>query len=440
MNGLFFRGDMPGFRFEPEEETPGFRVTSQVVPPGFNLDENGIPRQEPSWPNGTQPGPTAQYPDLGQTLAAQARRLPMPGTGDLIRPTPPKFPDWLYKLVTMPLPQAATVSDPRTGRRIVPYEPLVNLVGGPGSIPVSVLRTPSTKLASVRAPGTQQWASFDTPGRLADVTARSGAGTAQRANPRPVAQEATWSTSPDPLESGRRYAQAGGIQSAGFLPTSSAWPAADSNFVLGNIGNDGVQRPQQPPFRQEQPPTPRIGAPVIEPSIYRPGSDARNEHLFELVQGVRENKIQGDAAEDAEAAAAKRTHPEVKIAQQIRIYAAGAPDYMVADIVFRSNGTADIVILEIKSGDGILTPKQLAKLAEAARTGNIYIVNEKAAKSLHIEPRVTFASQGILPQVYVVGGNHDAIARQLRNLGLEVVPERAGRGRPPRYRIGVPPI
>jgi hypothetical protein len=113
---------------------------------------------------------------------------------------------------------------------------------------------------------------------------------------------------------------------------------------------------------------------------------------------------------------------------------------MVADIMFSSAGVARVAIVEVKSGAGDLTPQQIEKLGEAARTGKIYIVNEVAARHLKIDPRITFAAQNILPLVWVVGGNQQAIARQLRNQGLEVVPEGVGRrGRPARLLI-VPPI
>jgi hypothetical protein len=112
---------------------------------------------------------------------------------------------------------------------------------------------------------------------------------------------------------------------------------------------------------------------------------------------------------------------------------------MVADIVFSSAGVARVAIVEIKSGAGDLTAQQLEKLGEAVRTGNIYINNEDAAKRLGIRPGITFAGQKIIPLVWVVGGNQQAIARQLRNQGLEVLPERVGRrGRPARLLI-LPP-
>jgi hypothetical protein len=73
------------------------------------------------------------------------------------------------------------------------------------------------------------------------------------------------------------------------------------------------------------------------------------------------------------------------------------------------------------------------------RTGKIYIVNEDAAEELGIKPRVTFAAQEKLPLVYIRGGNLDVIAKQLQNLGMDVVPEGVGGGRggrPAGWRIG----
>ena len=108
---------------------------------------------------------------------------------------------------------------------------------------------------------------------------------------------------------------------------------------------------------------------------------------------------------------------------------------MVADIMFKGNGTS-VVIIEVKTGSAILTDNQVKALAEAARRGGIYITNVDAAKELRIEPKLTFGSQQIIPEVYVVGGDFAKIERQMRNQGLDVRP--AGvRGR---FRIGGRPI
>jgi hypothetical protein len=224
-----------------------------------------------------------------------------------------------------------------------------------------------------------------------------------------------------------------------------------------NAGNQGVQPLQQKtPLPQEQQtqqrvltaplgtglanmwPSPHIGALPIEPSVDRPGNDA-GRNLFDLVQGAPENRAQGLAAEAAELEEILKADPRARATRHIRIYAEGAPSYMVADIVFSGAGVARVAIVEIKSGEGELTPQQIEKLGEAVRTGKIYITNEDAAERLRIKPRITFAAQGIIPLVWVVGGNQQAIARQLRNQGLEVLPEPVGRrGRPARLLI-LPP-
>jgi len=107
---------------------------------------------------------------------------------------------------------------------------------------------------------------------------------------------------------------------------------------------------------------------------------------------------------------------------------------MVGDIIFRGNGTA-VIIIEIKSGLADLTRNQAKVLAEAIRSGRIYIANAKAAERLGIESNKTFGAQRILPEVYVLGGNTPKIERQLRNEGVDVRPTGV-RGR---VRIILPP-
>ncbi len=324
-------------------------------------------------------------------------------------------------------------------------------------------------LGSSETVANQHGTSFDTLERLAGINADSGAVTAQNTSSRPSTQEAIWNARPQWVRAGQTYAQAGGIdpsdpsraqlaqQMSIIPPALSVERDADTNFNLAIADDQGVQPLQQKtPLPQQQQtqqkvlaaplgtgranmsPTPHIGALPIEPSVYRPGNDA-GRNLFDLVQGAPENRAQGLAAEAAELEAILKADRKAQAAQQIRIYAEGAPSYMVADIVFSSAGVARVAIVEIKSGAGDLTPQQIEKLGEAVRTGKIYIVNEDAAERLGIKPRITFAAQKILPLVWVVGGNQQAIARQLRNQGLEVVPEGVGRrGRPARLLI-LPP-
>jgi hypothetical protein len=172
----------------------------------------------------------------------------------------------------------------------------------------------------------------------------------------------------------------------------------------------------------------------------RPDKTNATDGLFHQVQGIEENRRQGRAAEQAESDYIKRIDPDAKVVEGIRVYVAGGPEYMVADIFFRGNGTAAINLLEVKSGDAILSPRQLQALAEAAKTGNIYIVNPEAAAKLEIKTHETFGAQKILPLVSVIGGDQEAIRKQMRSVGLEVISEGGGRGgHPPRLRFGVRP-
>ena len=149
--------------------------------------------------------------------------------------------------------------------------------------------------------------------------------------------------------------------------------------------------------------------------------------------------IQGDAARDAAAERIKEAYPDAPLAQEIRAYAKGAEGYMTVDIMFRPNGTSMIMIYEVKSGSARLSQQQLATLAQAVRTGEVYIVNEDAAKKFGLRPYETFASKRIIPFVYIVGGDQDAILRQLAKLGIEVVREKPRRGQAPRLRVGPRP-
>jgi len=493
---------VPGFNVGSQDDAPGFNLDENGVLQqnttwfdglrpgsvalqdlnapqpkiGFNLNKNEKPPREGSSPSEMSPEVAApEYPDTTQTLSFS------PGVEDPPPPVPSGVPDWLYNLPgAIPLPLPSSVFYPRTDPRIVPYDPLINPIWPYPTTNQNMRRTGDTRayvpeissspgLGSTQTVDNQRGTSFDTLERLAGINANSGAVTAQNTNSRPLTEEAIWNARPQWVRAGQTYSQAGGIdpsdpsraelaqRMSSIPPALSVEPDADTKFNLANARDQGVQPLQQKtPLPQEQqtqqkilaaPPgtgranmssSPDIGALPIEPSVYRPGNDA-GRNLFDLVQGVPENRAQGLAAEAAELEAILKADRGAKAAQQIRIYAEGAPSYMVADIVFSSAGVARVAILEIKSGAGDLTPQQLEKLGEAVRTGKIYINNEDAAKRLGIKPRITFAAQKIIPLVWVVGGNQQAIARQLRNQGLEVLPERVGRrGRPPRLLI-LPP-
>lgn len=409
---------------EQPTEVPGFRVGLRDEVPGFNTETALPDRLEP---------PPPKPADTARTLA-----LP-PGVEEPEPPTP-QLPAWLRNILAIPVPRLSTALDPHTGRRIVPYEPLVNWMRphpaidqnvreiGAGAYRTEIGAIPSP--SSFEVPTIKQSPYPSTLDRLADLNIHPD-------YPRPKVQEARWNSWSDPVKDGQTDTRTGGVN------PEDPWRAV-------------VQPPQQPsPFPQGErtrpsgvpetalsqrpvgiPPTPLIGASPIEHAVYNPDVDPGYDDLFDLV-GVGENKKQGDSAKDTEAA--RRVYPKKRMAQEIRIYAEGAPNFMVADIVHRANGTTVIVITEVKSGDGRLSANQAENLAKAVRTGAIYIVNEAAAQALQLKPRQTFAQQRIIPEVYVVGGNQAAIERQLRNQGVEVIPQKVRHGQPPRLRVGAPP-
>jgi hypothetical protein len=419
------------FNFVAEEpnEVPGFRVGLRDDVPSLNLNEDDLPHPETAWPDWVET-PPPESSDTTQTLPVP------PGVDEPDLPTP-QPPEWLRNVLAMPVPQLSTAFDPQTGRRIVPYEPLINWTRPYPSVDENVRGRDAAKAygpelgampgpSSLEAPAIEQPAPFARLEKPADINAPS---TAHQA-----AQKArSWSQL---LKDGQPDAHLSGVNA------EAPWRDA----VLS--------RQQQTPFLQEQrtrlsnlpkttfskesvgfQPTPLNSASPIEFSVYNPGVDPGYDDLFDHVQGVQENKIQGDAAEDAEAKRIKRENRLAGFAPKTRIYAAGTSDYMVSDIMFRRNGTSLIVITEVKSGDGKLTPNQAASLGEAVRTRRIYITSEEAAKELNIKTHKTFAAQGIIPQVYVTGGNQKEIVRQLRNQGLEVIPEKVRPGQPPRLRV-----
>jgi hypothetical protein len=417
--------DLANFAVEQPNEIPGFRVGLPDDVPGFNVNENDLPPPERA--------PPPESSDIAKTST-------LPPTVEDPEPAP-QLPNWLYNVLTMPVPRLSTAFDPQTGRRIIPNEPLVNWTRpyptvdqnmretGPGTYGPRVTTGPS----SLEAPSIRQWASPVTPEEPADPNARPD-------SPRTIVPEATRNRWSQPLQDAQ----------------------TDVNSSSGNAENPwrSVMQPQQQqtPVPQEQrtrlsdvpetafgkepvgiQPTPLNGASPIEFSVYNPDVDPRYDKLFDVVQDVRENRIQGNAAKDAVAEQIKKAYPNVPFAQEIQIHAKGLPGYMTADILFRPNGTSAIMIFEVKSGDARLSSQQLEKLAHAVRTGEVYIVNEKAAKEFGLRPYETFASKSIIPEVYITGGNQDAIARQLQKLGIEVIPEKGRRGQIPRLRLRIRP-
>ncbi len=138
MFNLFLRPYIPGFRLKPQDGGPG-----------FDVDENGgllAATETPRYLAGAQtqtPRPITSFtrgPDVPgsdfiesvvpsqETTWSDGILAPPPGVDDPVVPTPSQLPEWLYALLTMPLPQSSAAFDPRTGQRIAPYAPLIGPV------------------------------------------------------------------------------------------------------------------------------------------------------------------------------------------------------------------------------------------------------------------------------------------------------------------------
>jgi hypothetical protein len=160
---------------------PGFRVRPQDDVPGFDIDENGLPRRERPWSDGMRPGSAApQYPDLAQAM------MPTPGPEDSVQPAPPQPPDWLYKLLTMPLPALPSPFPLQSGGGPAPYGTLFDPVRSypttdqnvraMGDARAYVPRiTPPPALSAVEGPDAEQWSSLDAPKPPADTNPREAA-------------------------------------------------------------------------------------------------------------------------------------------------------------------------------------------------------------------------------------------------------------------------
>lgn len=205
---------LAGFRARPWDTVPSFNLMPENALLGLNLVGTGsdTQHQETNWIEGTRPGAAPlPYSDTAP--------MPTPaGVEDSTSFVPPQLPEWLYKVVTMPAPQLSAAFDPRTGRRVVPYEPLIGpvrsylttnpraredahpYVGGISSLP---------DLHSAEAPNTEWWPSSDTPVWPADINTGPDATTAQHANFEPIPDAVTGNTWPQPpMDGGWPYAEA----------------------------------------------------------------------------------------------------------------------------------------------------------------------------------------------------------------------------------------
>lgn len=252
---------LAGFRARAQDDVPGFNVGPQDGVPGFNLDEDGVPRREKLRFDRIGPGSaTLRYSDSAQTLVP-------PGAANPVQPFPPPPPEWLHKVMTMPLPSLSNAFDPASGRRIVRYAPLVNPVRyypatdqnvrGMGDPRAGILQTtPPLAVSRAEEPRTELSPPFDVPKPPADISGPYGIETARNFNPWPTGQEAMESRWSMPSEDGEPSEQGtvNGLQGqlgsemvqqgAGALPAPFVGPA-DPNFVLANADGDEVQEVQQ---------------------------------------------------------------------------------------------------------------------------------------------------------------------------------------------------
>ncbi len=101
----------------------------------------------------------------------------------------------------MPVPQLSTAFDPRTGRRIVPNEPLIGLArsylttnqnahGSKDTRPYVDDISPLPDLESPKAPSTERWPSSDAPVWQTDIKSGPGDTTARPANSEPTPEAA----------------------------------------------------------------------------------------------------------------------------------------------------------------------------------------------------------------------------------------------------------
>lgn len=250
---------LSGFMVEQPNKVPGFRV-------GLQSDEPG---RERTWPNGMETA-APEPANIGQTLG-----LP-PSVEEPDQPAPPQLPEWLHKIVTMPVPQLSTAVDPRTGRRIVPYEPLIGPVRSYLTTNQNGRRSddalayvegtnPLPDPDSAEAPSAERWPSSDTQNGPADINAGSGAPTAQHADPEPTPEAVTGNAWPLQPKDGWPYLETDGIRgdvawpavvmprAAGTAPAPSVGSVAASNFILANAGDaEEPQAERRMPLPQNQ--------------------------------------------------------------------------------------------------------------------------------------------------------------------------------------------
>lgn len=387
---------LTGFAIEPPNEVPGFRVAPRDDTPGFNLNKDDVSRPETTWPEGAET-PAPESPEI-----AQASSLP-PGVDEPDQPAPTQLPELLRYLQAIQLPQVSTAVDPQTGQRIVPYAPLINSarpystadedargigVADPYTTRSSALPGPTP----IEAHAIQQRASLAAPERLADINTQPAPTTAQSANAPRLFQEASWTSWPQPLQDGQTHVQRSDVDPGD--PERAAEQQLPQQTPLPREQQTRLNNVPETAFGKDLtgiPPTSGTGTPPIERAVYNPHVDPGLDELFDLI-GVGENRAQGNAARDAEVERIEKENPGLRYKKEVRIYIEGGPDYMMADILYRPNGTSEIIITEVKSGNGKLTPESIEGIGRGGSYGkNLHRqrgcgqkVQDSAARELRI--------------------------------------------------------
>ncbi len=204
------QNDIPGFNLRPEDTVPSFHLVEA---------DGSSPFGDDSWLQGVPRVSTQRHPDAASLLA-------MPSLTGSNEYDPQGLPQWLYNLLTMPVPKVSTAVDPRTGQRIIPYQPLTRPVRAypttensshyakdPGAYIDGTSSPPDP--APAQPPSAEQWPSFEAPTSLANFNA----------DPH--------DTSASPVDSQAASAGSGG-ERLGMAP--DGWPYA-------RAGSGGLQAP-----------------------------------------------------------------------------------------------------------------------------------------------------------------------------------------------------
>jgi hypothetical protein len=220
-------------------------LADYAAEPGLVDSGNGWPRQETPWTDLMPPAPQ-RSPATGPVSAP-------PG----VEPPPqlgvPERPEWLRRVLTMPVPQRSTAYDPRTRRRVIPYEPLT------GSIRPYLMTnaySPETTdipptddfgwpdVETVEAPDAERMSSSDAAVPPMNVDTGPLAGT-EPASERVTADVWTW-----PPNDGR-YPPSDTVTDEQPRPSVAirqpvALPTPDHSFILANVAGTDELQAQQP--------------------------------------------------------------------------------------------------------------------------------------------------------------------------------------------------